>query len=319
MPIRAKTKKRVIILGIVFLTAGTALGGAYLVRKQIIRRQMLTARADGLAQVAKGQYHEGLTSLGKYLGRYPTDVEALYSYIEARRHVEEPDGSQVGQTIGLLRRLLDLDPGNDKARRELMDLYLAVGLATEALQTADQFLAKNPDDPKALRVKTLALVHLRRNDQAVAAVRKLSALQRGDVETSFLLLMVLRAADAPPQSLLAEADGLLAAQPENPNLILLKGYAHQLNNQVPEASACYRRVAAAPSLDKETTARLAHLLDSVGQFTESLALLESRVPALGDPALRIVLAHRLLQADRLADLLKLTEDSSPDQASSDSQ
>jgi Flp pilus assembly protein TadD/Tfp pilus assembly protein PilF len=319
MPIRTKTKKRLLILLAVFFTVVALGGGLYWVRYGAKEREAREAKALGLSQVAKGQYHEAMSSLQKCLLFNGNDLEALRALAQARPHVEEPNGAHIAQTIGLFRRILVLDPTDDSSRRELMELYVKVGWATDALQTADQILDHNPENVEALRAKTIALLGLRRFDEALAVVRKLGALRHDDVDAAFLLLTVLRAKDTPPPALMAEADRLLASQPDSPRLLLVKGYAHYLNRQFPEALACYRTVAQTPTLDLDTTRQLVSLLDSVGQYAEALAVLSKQAPALGDASLRLQLARRQLQAEQLTDLLKLTDDQRPETDSSDSQ
>src|SRR5271154_1581639 len=103
MSLRAKTKRRLLILLSCSVAGAAALGGAYGVRRAVLRSHALHARDIGLAAAKVHDYETALTQLGVYLSRFPNDADALYYYSLSRENVEEPNSRNLIQAVGLWR------------------------------------------------------------------------------------------------------------------------------------------------------------------------------------------------------------------------
>src|SRR5918993_3945697 len=112
MTVRTKTKRRLVIfLAGLALLAGLV-GGGYAVHRHRVRVAAFADRADGIAAVQAEQYFTGMHKIGRYLGRYPKDPEAMLYYAKARENVPEPDNRHLPHAMGMLRELLELEPAN---------------------------------------------------------------------------------------------------------------------------------------------------------------------------------------------------------------
>ncbi len=140
----------------------------YAYRKHQLRSESLSLRHEGMSAFDQKQYFDAMHKIGKYLLRYPDDVEATHAYAQARLHVTEPGNKHLSQAIGVFRRLLDLEPGHPTARRQLLALYVETGYRNETLDTAEILIDQNPDDVEAVRAKLDALIYLRQFDKAIA-------------------------------------------------------------------------------------------------------------------------------------------------------
>src|SRR5271154_7127036 len=151
----AKTKRRLTMLLVIALLVGGAGGGFVIYRKQRSARMYADLRRDGLAAYAAGDYNVALDKLGRYIGRFQTDSDALYDCAQARLKIQEPNREEIPPAISLLRRFLDLNPARNDVREQLLELYLKVGFFAETINASGQILSVNPKDPKALRAQAL--------------------------------------------------------------------------------------------------------------------------------------------------------------------
>src|SRR5690606_25216397 len=140
MSIRAKTKKRLLILVLIVTVLSGATVGAYLYRVNQIRQNTLDARVEGQAALEEGDYYTAMHRLGVYVNHNPKDAQALYQYAQARQQVPEPQAKHILDAVSLYRRVLDLDPTHQEARLKLLDLYTSIGYGNEAVDTADAYL-----------------------------------------------------------------------------------------------------------------------------------------------------------------------------------
>jgi cellulose synthase operon protein C len=318
--IRAKTKRRLVIL-LVLAVAGTgALGGAYVIRRAYLRSQAQQAGQKGLAAAKAGDYDAALPQLGQYLGRFPGDTDALYYYALARQHVQEPNNRQFGEAISLWRHLLDLKPDSVEARRQLLDLYVNLGFSNETLDTAETLLRGLPDDPAALRAKAIALTRLRRFPDAVATIQHLNQLHPEDLDNQLLALSIQQSSGVAPDQIVKSVDALRQAHPNDVHFALLQSIARANAGDRTGAAAAIRESLAKPPADPKTLAVLLDQLDALDLHAESLAAAKTAVaqnPGVLD--CQRILASHLIYAGDYRQLDVLLKEVSPANAGADAQ
>ena len=167
MAVRVKRRRRLIIVLVVTVGILTVLGGGFFLRMNQIRTNALDARVQGMAAFESEDYYTAMHKLGTYLNHFPDDHEVMYSYAHARLHNPVDGGQHVGQAIGMLRRLVELNPEYPDARSDLLELYMAAGLRAEVKNLADDMIEVDPNNDKAIHAKFIAMVGLREYDDAI--------------------------------------------------------------------------------------------------------------------------------------------------------
>jgi len=108
-------------------------------------------------------------------GKYAAAIEVLEPLTRSGRVDEMPwvnlataQRELGGEPAALasLREACDINPDNARAQADLAGLLLSMGRAAEALDVADAFLARHPEDRQLLSIAALALQELQRTDEA---------------------------------------------------------------------------------------------------------------------------------------------------------
>ncbi len=157
MAVRTKTRRRLNYIVICAVLFCIVCGAGYVLRKRYVNARVLRDRDAGYAALAREDYFVALNKIGPYVERHPTEVDALSKYALARSKVEEPNGKHLADAMSLYRRVLELQPDNAEARRQLLDLYVSVGFNSEILA-----LTEGRSDPDSTRCHAIALA--RTND-----------------------------------------------------------------------------------------------------------------------------------------------------------
>lgn len=165
MTVRVKRRHRLVVLMVSTAILIGVVTSAYFFRVRQLRNRALEARGIGIQALESGNYFDALHSLGRYLQEFPNDAEVIYHYAQARLQVKESNGKHFVQSIGTLRRLLQLQPDHREAQRELLRIYRTIGYQNETLDTADTILEKEKFDVEAIRAKMDALIALRQSEK----------------------------------------------------------------------------------------------------------------------------------------------------------
>jgi Tfp pilus assembly protein PilF len=319
MPIRPKTKRRVMILGLVALLIVGAGAAVYFRYVQKRNAELAAWRSAAMAAYAAGDYAAALPHFAKYhteartgqLPRDRVDLEALFAYARSRASVEMQPGSRhLSEARQLIERYLALKPGDEEAERMLLDIYPRLNMNQEAVNTADGVLARRPDDVRALKSKTKALIQKgmqqdpRSLAEAVATGDRLNRVAPLDVEGQLLTQFALVATKKPAAEVVARADALLKEHPDDPRFELLLASAHLYFNQFAEARRWLAAAAARPAPDEASVTELVTRLDVMGMFRQSQEVLDraaARFPA--DPSLTRAAVQRQWQSKRYEDVV----------------
>ena len=304
MPIRPKTRRRLLLLvliGVVLIGAGT---GVFLYRKHQIRQDMLAKRAEGMAAFEQGDYSTAMHSVGSYLNRYPEDVEALYAYAVSRREVTEPDGEHLRQAIGMFRRVMELEPKHQDARTALLELYPRVGFNTEALQLADEQLRHDPDDATALWAKARALAAVRRFVDAVPVAENYTRQKPEDLSGHLLLFSLYDALNEPDEPYIEHAERMADRLADHPVMPLLRATVFLLTDDREQAEAWAAVAAEREPPDADYALQVANTLERLDRFQAAGEYLQDVTDPHAAPQLQRALAHHLWQSGRVEALIK---------------
>ena len=304
MPVRPKTRRRLLLLvliGVVLIGAGT---GVFLYRKHQIRQDMLAKRAEGMAAFEQGDYVTAMHSVGSYLNRYPEDVEALYAYAVSRREVTEPDGEHLRQAIGMFRRVMELEPKHQDARTALLELYPRVGFNTEALQLAEEQLRHDPDDAMALWAKARALAAVRRFVDAVPVAENYTRQKPEDLSGHLLLFSLYDALNEPDEPYIEHAERMADRLADHPVMPLLRATVFLLTDDREQAEAWAAVAAEREPPDADYALQVANTFERLDKFQAAREYLQDVTDADAAPQLQRALAHHLWQSGRIEALIE---------------
>jgi tetratricopeptide (TPR) repeat protein len=304
MAIRAKTKRRLIILlAALFLIVGAG-ATFYYVRIGQRRAEAEQQRMKGIAAVEAGDYRTGADLLGRYIGfTGGQDPQVLYLYAKARREVPMDQGRHIFDAIGVLQRLRVMEPDNEQAQRDLLELYGMVGYNTEAIELADNLLQEYPNDPDALHAKALALSRQRQFEKALPLAQRFNELKPEDLEGQLLTINIMRSLEQPDEQIIEHARQLLQSHPDHPHFELVAGYAFQAVDQLQQAIRHYKNAASYDHLGDDMVVWLVDRLASVGLYVESRDLLAQYAPETENAILRHAWARRLWESRQVSDLV----------------
>ena len=305
---RRKTQaaKRILLLATVAVVLAAAAGGAYVYRQHAADRRALDAREAGVAALARGEDEAALDGIGTYMRRFAdkgATTEDFVLYARARRAVKTPGSRNLLDAAAFLRRALDMDPSRIDARRDLLDIYVATGCGTEALEEIDKLLPASPGDLKLLRTRREILEALRRFQPALDVAVRINELNPGDLEDSFATLRLMVDAEKPAEEIDSWLDATLAARPDDRRLDLLRSAVLALRNEPAKAREMLDRVVSSCPTNTDPTfvAYILDQYDSAGRFTDSMELLQ-RLDRTAAPKLLAERLRRLWYGGRLDEI-----------------
>ena len=308
MAIKAKSKRRLVILLVAISLLIGAGVGVFTFRQHQLHRETLESLEAGRAAMAEEDYFTAMHELGRYANRNPEDAEVLYEYSQARRKVESTKGQHLLQTVGVLRRVITMRPEHDDARHDLMELYVMLGYATETGDIADVLLKKDPNNAKALRAKAVAKGRLRKFKEALPIAERYNELEPLDLEGHILTLSLMRSLERPSQDIRDRAQTQHDLHPEDPRFELLMAIAFvdQADNET--AIKWCRTAAARTPPDADFVSRLVAMLDKFHLYEESMDILKANASTMDNRYLFRSLIRRLSDGQQLNDLLdRLTD------------
>jgi len=300
---RRKKKKRILLIAVVGATGAAAALGVYEYGQWRLDREAVAAGAAGRAALERTDYVAALAGLDARLRRFQGRGATAADYVRcarARRHVESPNGAHLVQAIALLRSALAIDPSAADAERDLLDLYLAVGYPTEAIDLLNRMIARTPGDLALLRTKFELLLQLRQYPQALVAVHDLNRAAPDDLSGFLGALAVLAGSGAPADEIDAWVADTIAAHPRDPRFELLRAAVLVGRDDVAGAGPILDRLVARTidSRDPAYVSMLVRQLDASGRFADSLRMLV-RLESGADERLRRDLVRRLWYAGDL--------------------
>jgi predicted Zn-dependent protease/DNA-binding SARP family transcriptional activator len=313
------------VLGLLSLPVG------YFGVKMILRHSAQAWRKQGIELNAQGKYADASIALEQYMGRtarpardkqpdYDQYIEGLTTYIHARELAEMKGGEQIGHTAAALKTLAAMEPQRLDDRRHLVELYLRMGRAPEALDACNAILEyeannKKPHDFRTLALKTDIQASLGQHTDALATANERLKLDPLDLKANMDCLALDGQVNRSDQKVIDLATKLQEAHPNDPRFELLRGYAVIIAEQIDrerdqraannqprsyklqreEAVKWFNLAAAHPLISDDFVQTLIGQYDRVGLPQESIKVLEKVTQGGGSAELRHLLACRQWQ------------------------
>ncbi|MEM6333615.1 MAG: hypothetical protein AAF823_09790 [Planctomycetota bacterium] len=322
MPLNARSRRRLMIVGGVVVLIGAGLGSAYVLTERSQDRKARVALERGLDAYEQQDYEMALDGVGRFLQRFRSEStsDLLYKYAISRLHTEVPNNRHLMDGLSMLQQIADRDITHFEARTQLMDLRLRLGHNLEALSMAETVHRHDPDDAEAWRARAIAQLRLREFDAALASAERYNELVPGDVGGHELVVLILQQRGDAPESVVAYAeerveatDGALAAK-----IMLVRALV--ADGRVSDAADVLRALEQVELESESSAVQVVTQLERLGGAEADGSLIQSAMTAavkaeerFGSVTIRRWLALRLLaQRDFDAALDYTTEVASPE-------
>jgi len=270
--------RRLLILGGVILAIGM-LGVALFVAKEWRFQAWVDAeRAEGFRLLEEGDPAAALQHLARVFRERPEDREAILAFAEAREAVPADDGGHLLATINIRSRLVELDPDDLEARRELMRLYVMVGFASEADREADEVIRLAGDDPDALAVKLSVASSRGRSAEAERIAARLVEDSNANFDALRARLSLLFEQDLSPDDVLRRVQAWAVPPTLEAGRRTILAELELRQGRLEEALATARQAAGMRPTDPETVAALVDVLDRAGDAEAASALIDQVLP-----------------------------------------
>lgn len=318
MAIRAKTRRRLVLLLAVTAIIGVLLTLFVTVRRAGIARELEQRRTAGIQAARDGRFLEALPHMDRVIRDRPeqadNDAELLYWFAQTQQAVPAPDGSaqHLRRAAIALKRVTELDPQNEQAARQLLDVLVELRQGSEALSTADKLLETDPDNPHLLHSRALALVWLGRFPEAAEALEQLIEQNPQHAMGPFLLAQVHVRLQRTPQQIVAWAADLEGRYPDEPRFDLLLAYAYRLAQDTAASRAAVSKLLDWTPTDPEIVTLFTRQLVATGYLDEALAVLRRADAAAANPEIRRQLAQRLWELGLHEQVLELLANLDPE-------
>ncbi|MDB5323380.1 MAG: hypothetical protein JWN40_5011 [Phycisphaerales bacterium] len=303
MSLKKTTRKRLLIVVClcILLVAGST--GLYVVRKQRIHAQFMGWRAEGMQAAKQSENDKAVDLLGRYLRRYPEDVDVLVEYVRVRPMVKSPERQHLRDTMTALRHLLTLRPDLYDQRKALLKLYGDYGYASEAVVTADKLLESNLNDAEVVGIRANALARVRRIPEALAAAKNWAKLSPQEIDAHLLCFDMMHGNGSSNAEIAAYADGLRDKLHDDASFELVRGIAAAVGGAEGDARAWILKASAHPKTDLKVQRRIIASLDRLGEQEKSLELLKTLVKETGDSESQKTLVRRLWERNSWSEVL----------------
>lgn len=305
MLMQRKVRRRLLIAAMIAIVGAAGLGGTYAYLQHRKNNNARASYAKGLGQLDAGKYEEALHSVGRYVQRYPDDLEALSKYGNLRERVPLPNNRHLVEAMKVHLRVLNEAPDNLAARHELIRLYELTGFDTELLHMSEQTLGKAPGDRRALYGRAVALFRLAtpaRRQDALNAVTQYVEAAPNDLKGHLLAFEIMRGTSEGQSRIQTWIDEMEKAQGATLRTLILRSISHAYRGDFGEAKALAIKAAAAEGadFDEELVTVFASHCDRLGLFEQTLAMLDKFASTQKSPTAYTMLLRRLYMAGAYA-------------------
>ncbi|MEQ8317109.1 MAG: hypothetical protein RIE77_14650 [Phycisphaerales bacterium] len=190
-----RTKRRLIVLGLVGGMIVVAGIGGTTVRKLQRERLAEASLAEGLAAYEQGDYPLARRKLITHLRIKGPQAEALTALGDSQRYVVEPNGRHLVNARTYLEQAVLLDPENDDAREILLDVHIQLGNWQELAEVAGALLEGDPTNARYATSRIEAHLQRGASDEALEAAQEFVEAEEGSIESHLEMLRVYRRID----------------------------------------------------------------------------------------------------------------------------
>ena len=314
-----KAKKRILILSVTVLMLAVGVAGVYMVRQWHRQQRDQLTRERAMAAYEEGKHAEALRQFDRYLQLNGDDAEAMYFSAKSRLRIKAPRNGHIAITMAKLRRVLDLQPDHDQARRELLELYTVVRRSTEAKKLAEQILAQDAVDPTGLRAMALSLFQMGQYAEALPFAERYTETKGSSpsLPVQLIILDILHNLDRPSLDLIKATSLARQKFPNDPRVDLLQAYTYRLLKDTEKATEWLRKAASRKAPNDIYVAVLIRLLDESRLYTESLTVLQRYAGDDPEASVQTELVQRLWELNRHQEVVDQLSDLDPQDSQSD--
>jgi arylsulfatase A-like enzyme/Flp pilus assembly protein TadD len=197
-------------------------------------------------------------------------IEAHVEFEAGRELVAQGDSDLALEALGAA---LDRDPNNVAVLTERARLFLRTGRLEEARRDFDRSLSLDPES--ATIFLGLAQVEIQaKNFGKALELAEIGSTKRGAFESLSVLKARALIALGRQEEARHFVDERLAARPEDPDLLALRGEFHAHSGDMVAAEELFRRAVTVDALHLPSRFMLAELLKRTGRGAEAVAVLE---------------------------------------------
>ena len=302
---RAKRLRRLILLSAAIASVGVAATAVTREHHAVHNAAMQSLRDSGLSAYAVGDYPTTINKLDRYVVEHDDDVAALLPLAIARSKVPVADEGHLRAAIRTLSRVMELDRDNAEARRTLLGLLIQTGDTDWMDRLAGDALAADPKDRVALQARLAARLRQSRDSDALSAALALAEVQPDDLDVRVLVVRLMTRLDRANDAT-AFAGGCFKTN--DPRRGLLLALADVAAGRRDAALASLRPLADLYSTDIAFIRNVMAGFETLGQFDESLSMLDDAANRTHDGGLLRMLAIRLWERGDTAKLAALDID-----------
>lgn len=317
MSIKAKTKKRLMILLVICLVSVLTFAWWGISRNQANLAEGERNLAEARLAVSEDRHAESLESFVKYLKRNKDDAEVIYEYAEAIMESPSVGANHYGAAMGQFRKVLELNPLHEKVREDLLNVYRLQGMQLETIGMADELLQTQPDNVDVLLAKGEALLKQTKYDEAKRIYTRLLDLEPDNLESHNNMMVIMRAMKNSNEEVVAYTQELVDQYPQDPRFEMLHALtfmlsksdetSEQAKERVAQVNVWMKNAASRPMDDDKFVLILVNQLNKVGLYHDSLSLLQRRGVESKDDDLKMALVHRLWENRKYPEALELVQ------------
>ncbi|MFK8053038.1 MAG: XrtA/PEP-CTERM system TPR-repeat protein PrsT [Woeseiaceae bacterium] len=234
----------------------------------------------GMSQARLGKLGQAEAYVASAVAADPSNVTARTMLARIRGDLRKTDGA-----VAVLEPLLDLDDAN--ALAVAADLRLAAGETDEGLDFLRRRLAGDPDNATLALDLAGALLAAGRTDEARELVNGLGNFSADESVRAGVLSAMTSAAEGDDAASLAEAERLVAANPDNADLSVFVGRLYAGQGNVAAARTAFERSIEIAPGRYTAYANLANLLVTDGDRASAITVLEQAASRIDTPVLAL--------------------------------
>jgi len=299
---RFRAGRRAIVLASAAAAVVVLIVVAYFGRRWQLDSAAVHARDAGRAAFAAGDFEKALDGFGRYVRRFEgrsAHASDFVAYARARRRVELPDGAHLKGAIAALSKALALDRSNAEAQSDLLEIYVATGRHSDALEMVDSMLLARSSDVGLLRTKRDVLDAMTKYADALAAADRVNRLAPDDLADHVRTLDIMSRARSNYLQVDSWLGRVLAAHEGDARFGLLTAAVLGRRGDGAKAKESLDRVlaATAKTADPDFALLLVAELDKAARFDESVRVMKRAPAAAGSPLARETLRRDFFAGD----------------------
>ena len=280
MALSRRTRKRLVILGIIGLAGIGGVVTLKLVNRAQAQRTFEAKREAGFAAYEEGNYTEAFSDLQYVYWATPQNErtsDLVLSLAQCRAKVPAENGSHILRAIDLAQESIRIDPANSDADELLLDLYARIRYFTELRTVAERMLAKDSTDRIAMERQIEAFNGLGMVDDAVSTARALVDAYPDDLSAHSVLVQVLLLNGGTTGEAADYAKQLAEQNDDRMQAHLIHAAASLSVGRLVEGAEAARRASTMELNDMEELSSLLFVLDSATAQDPELATIADRV------------------------------------------